>query len=463
MNLLKSLMLLISLVLSAALLFGCDDSGDDSDGNAGTSGSGIGGSGPDDGSGASTASGTGGPTAGNGGPTAGSGGTNDQVGELPECLPQDPPLADPYCHNPRCPIQLAGADPANQPKGNCCNTVDVKLMEDAMSAGETYDLEFAQMVSLGTNNPNLFAPIIEDATRTRQEVGGDVALYRIKGVPRFADIEKDADGNPIPVELTIETGPGKLNCDGTYSFYGPNAAPPPVAAEGIPNDPSRWTTRETTLNYYGPEGEYLFQSSSESDRIRAEAGLRWTPRWDKDGLNLEFGYRFGSLKWKTELMDDHRSCIGSIDKDGAWQRAGTTWTFTLVEEGEMMPIPSIGNQSLCGLFAMGAMGGNCSDSPQSDWTIKPTVYCNDDSYCWIGDPADDTYAQFWQEFYEGEDGCDASGAGEHPCCDPAGLDSTLPACNAYPSVSTFVVAAVNITDERVDDPAEAHSWMENCP
>jgi hypothetical protein len=46
---------------------------------------------------------------------------------------------------------------------------------------------------------------------------------------------------------------------------------------------------------------------------------------------------------------------------------------------------------------------------------------------------------------------DMGATSEGQCCDPLGQSSTLPACNAYRTVGTFVAAAAEITDDPRDD------------
>jgi len=433
--------LLITLTLTVSVV-ACDSEG--SDGGSGTGGA--------SGSGTSRASGT----------------DRDNEETLVECPLEEPPLQDPYCINPACPSfkLLPDLDPKYAPKGNCCNTVDIQRYEASLPEGATYDLEYVLMVNLPSSNLNTMHDMVRESIRDTQEQGGDVTLTRVKNVPRTADIKKDENGNPIPVRVTLEMGnAGKLNCDGTYSFYGPNAAPDPIH-EGPPKDPSRWQKRTVQVDYYGFEADYNF--SIPILDTRTSEGVAWIPRWmpGGEGEKAKLDYEQPVAFVAPHLDNSQRlwGCQGTISSSGNWETVGDAWAFVPVKEASLVS-PSIlkllSGQTVCGLFAMGIGGGDCADIPQAEWTIKPSVYCNADWYCWIGDPNDEFYSEFWNLFFVGEYGCDPNG-GAYTCCDPAATSTELPACNAFISMGAVVQAAVEITDEEINDPAEAASWTPDC-
>ncbi len=431
--------------LLAATALGCGDDDDDSEppSNGGTGATAAGGNGD----------------AGNAG-EGGSGGSDP----LPQCPATDPPYDDPYCINPGCPFSdLPGLTEKNTPKGNCCNTVDVKRREEEMSAGERDDLELAFLSNLPGANPHLMNDLVRDTgLKAKQDIGGDLTLIRIRDVPRTEDHPKDSEGNPEGLALTMQMGAGKINCDGTFSFYGENAAPEPVYPEaGTPDDPGRWAPQSVDVTFYGMQGESLYAVAEETT---ASAGLKWAPRWLNDGSGLEYEMpvRFLYMTMKNSDLDSHYSCLGMRTAQEDWDAVGIFWAFVPMEETKSITAPLLLGQTICGLFAKGYGGGDCDDA-QSTWASQPPAYCDENTgFCWMGDPDADFYDEFWADAYEGQDGCDPSGAGDRPCCDPAAEDDTLAACNAFPYVGEVVVAAVDITDGPVDDPDDAISIVSLC-
>ncbi len=389
---------------------------------------------------------------------------NRNQSSIDMCPAENPPYDDPYCFNPECPFSdLPGLTEENMPKGNCCNTVDVKRMEDEMTSGETYDLEMAYLSNLPLANPNLTNPLVRDTgLMLTQDIGADLTLIRIQDVPRTEDHPTDGDGNPEGISLTIQMGAGKVNCDGTFSFYGPDSAPPPIHPEaGIPDDPGRWAPASVPVTFYGFRGKYLL-SADEAEV--AAAGLNWAPRWINSGTGLEYELpvRFLYPRMGNDALGSHHSCLGERTTMGDWDPVGIFWAFVPVEQSNLVSTDALMGQSICGLFAKGALQDDCDDA-QSDWSYQPPAYCDEETgYCWMGDPGDEYYDRFWADLYPGEDGCDETGAGDRPCCDPAGEDSSLPACNAFPYIGGVVLAAVDITDEPAGNGDDAISNTNLC-
>jgi hypothetical protein len=379
------------------------------------------------------------------GPESGGAGGDSEV--LTECPIADPPLPDPFCYNVICPLaNLSTISDANKPMGDCCNTVDVRRMEESMPAGARYDLELAIFVNISQNNPNVANEIIQGLIQNSQLSGADITLLRFKQVPRTADMTG-------PVSVTLEMNSGKLNCDGTYSFYGPNGASEPVH-DGPPNDPGRWAKRTLQLDYYGHKAERLVEMPEE-DAIVQAVGLSWVPRWKANSLDYEQSLKF--LSFVLENDPNNWSCYGSMDSNEEWTLSAKLMLFVPIEEAELTLLPDLGMQSQCGLLAKGPLQGDCDDA-QEAWPTKPTGYCDSEGRCWIGDVSDRDYEDFWRELYPGEDGCGPA----HPCCDPAGLSDSLEPCNAFFIRNAAAVAAVDITDEEINDPDEANSYRTNC-
>jgi len=388
------------------------------------------------------------PKGGSGGDESGSGGEDIAYkGPTEECPLEDPPLSDPFCYNTGCPLSnLASVTDENRQMGDCCNTVDVQRREEGMEEGDTYDLEIAFLSNQPKTNPNIANPTIAAMTLTTQLAGGDLILVRIHDVPRTADMD-----GPVTVKMDIFAG--KLNCNGTYSFYGPDAAPKPEH-EGPPNDPGRWVKKTIEVPYNGFEAEQLLTLPS-PEVVANATKLTWSPRFKSDKIDYELPVKFMAPRFK---VGDNWSCFGSIDKAGKWVMTAKLTLFVPVEQAKQTLVPDLMGQTLCGLFAYEPFNKSCDDGPQSEWPEPPNGYCDADDLCWIGDPTDPEYDDFWSEWYEGEDGCGDA----HPCCDPAGVDSTLEPCNAWYIRAVGTAAAVSITDDEINDPSEVFSHRDNC-
>lgn len=376
-----------------------------------------------------------------GGGTSGGGDT-----ERMECpLNSGPPYADSNCYNTQCPMAgLASLDPMNTPMGDCCNTVDIRAIDESMQPNQTYDIELAMLINKPQINPKVAA--VADLIQVTQVMGADVTLIRIKNVPRSADITE-------PVPVTLEMNNGKVNCDGSFSFYGPTAAPMPVH-DGPPSDSARWAKRSFQVSYNGFRADELFVQLSE-DEIAQNTHLSWVPRWNADGIDYEQPVKF--LNFSLKRDNNNYSCYGTLDETGAWKPSAKVTLFIPVAEAKSVKIPALNHQTMCGLMAKGTGAGDCVET-QDQWEIQPTGYCDEQDRCWIGNANDAEYATFWEEFYSGESGCGAA----HPCCDPAGLDATLNPCNAYFMRNSAVVAAINITEYDVPNASQAISYTPDC-
>lgn len=368
-------------------------------------------------------------------------------GEIDACPYTDPPFADPYCYNEVCPTaSITSISATNRPMGDCCNTVDIKRLEESMAPGERYDLKLAILINLNQTNPHLTNAIVQGLFRNSQEQRENVMLIRIKDVPRTADMNKGE-------MVTVEFGSGRFDCKGYYSFYGPNAAVAP-RNDGPPNDPGRWVKRELDAEYNGFNAKVLLTPPSE-ETIASATGLIWLPSW-KDG-HLDFEEPVEFLSFVMENDPSNPSCYGTIDSSGEWTLKSRVTFFVPVSEAKLTLRPDLSLQSHCGFLAKGPLQGEC-DEPQANWSTKPTGYCDEEHRCWIGDPSDREYRDFWDRFYSGALDCGDA----HPCCDPAGEDPTLEPCNAFYMRNAAVIAAVNITADDLDDPSRASSGLSNC-
>lgn len=392
------------------------------------------------------------PEAGAGGAGAPSNGGGTVAGPYnaptTQCEVVNPPMADPYCFNSVCPnAELPGLTDANKPMGDCCNTVDVKLREASMAPGTKYDLEFVFYINLPQSIPNVANPTIQTLLENGQKEGADIFLIRYKDVPRTEDMS-----GPVPV--TVELGTGKLNCDGSYSFYGNGAAPEPVHG-GPPNDPNRWAKKSIEMQYSGFNSEDLATHPPE-DLMASVTQLTWAPRWWQTGINYEQPVKF--LSFVQKVNPNNWSCFGSMDSGEKWSLDAQLTTFVPVAEAEQVTLQELGGQTQCGVFAKGPLQGNC-DNPQSEWPTKPNGYCNAQHVCWVGVAEDPEAAAFWGEFFEGENNC---GSAAHPCCDPTGTDAALQPCNAFYIRNASAIGAVEITDNDITDSSQAVSYKPLC-
>ncbi|MBX3250467.1 MAG: hypothetical protein KF901_25045 [Myxococcales bacterium] len=278
-------------------------------------------------------------------------------GETPEGCP--PPTAAPNC-----------GDMGGQ-MGACCYRASNATRQDAPEY---------RMAQLRLSEPrSLSNAIILNILNQAIEEERFNWLIRVTGA--------DADG-----AVTITTGFGRGNADGTFTFADGDAPGP--------EDPNRWDPQmlEGTLT-----GETVTTGSL--NEVFA------VPVLNTDGTEVILELPLRGFRVIGATMSEERSCIGNRSGNAYCSRDGTVETFIAVEDADGIVNQPPVVARLCWLLSgdLGAGEVECASRPRSEWTIPPNALC-DGGNCTTG------------------------------ACDP------LTDCNAWRVVGGFSAHGVNITE-----------------
>jgi hypothetical protein len=413
------------------VLFGCGDDADD-DGGGGS---------------------------GDAGRDAGGGGTGGSV--------EDP---DPI--NADCPSVVGPFTGEYALKGKCCyrRSNSARLSETA----DTATLEYKANYFVTANHPKTAgSQTIIPTAIDRFDKEEQVVLFRFT-VPR-------KDGEFADGPATIQIGPGRYNCNGTYSFYGDKAAPMATNFK----DPARWELNDTPakVDLSKPGGQQIsaiWETNSNKDlsylpyiKTMADPTTKAKP------LDWETVTRgFNILEWP--MVDDAIDCVGSRQDSSRWTAGAKTVSYGPLEENHKDPIMALGSITLSQLFAFGTIGdrkdmpafnpvsaARCTPGESGcNWVKLPDSLCPSDAdsskwRCHVGyqDKADPNSAptNCTMEAPTGVLDPDKGATSEGQCCDPLAKGTNgLPACNAFRIESNVAAAAVEITD------APAQQIQQNC-
>jgi len=370
--------------------------------------------------------------------------------------------------NPDCPVNAA-AKPYDGPygmKGPCCYRTSNSSRVD-MTVSDMATLEYRISYFNPINHPKTISgPIIVPATVQRFEKEEQHLLFRFK-VPRKNGMFVAGDG-------TAQIGPGRYNCDGTYSFYSDKAAP---ASMGV-TDAARWATTPVAIKFDPTKTKWEEQAHTvwATNINRKPSYLPYVLSSGDKGLEWEAASQGFDIIDMPPITTDPKAlnCVGTRPDDHTWKPGGKTVSYQRLDLNDASAITVLANISLAHLQAFGAMG--TKDDPAYDvlkakrckpgesgciWQKLP------DSLC----PVSDTEMNSWgchlgdTANMNGEDGVktnctmeaptgvldpDKGATSEGQCCDPLAVSTTLPACNAYRLISEIVAGAVKITDAPAD-------------
>jgi hypothetical protein len=218
----------------------------------------------------------------------------------------------------------------------------------------------------------------------------------------------------------IETGSGRFNLDGTYSFL-KNAAPP----GNLSDDPARWDSVSVPARYD--------PAAAEGDRFvpldpDLAPRLLLTPEWQPNG-KLDYELTQVAPRVLTMTLDDDLNCIGARGDQTRWVSLNEIESFVPIDVASRSILNA--GWSLCTSLAFG-------------YVETPTALCVN-GVCYVGDPTD----------VAADCRVDPNSMTDtRPiCCDPLGADPVLPACNAFHVRARYVAAAVEITDTPVGNGA----------
>ena len=357
--------------------------------------------------------------------------------------------------NEECPLNDVGPNEGPYAmKGACCYRTSNKARIDKQAAQRTleYRLPYFLLINhLMTIDPALFATITIDRFENEEQ---NVLL-------RFELPQKDGELVEGPGKVKI--GPGRYNCDGTYSFYGEQAAP------SDSGQADRWFVPEIDLEVTDPEATDqalvsapFKQSLSVRNRASFLPYLGAAPNYDLDWEGQSQGFNFLDLP----IGEDNYDCIGSRDGSN-WKPGGKSVAFARVDLNEAGTIDLL-SISFCQLMAFGAR----ADAPSCQaprcmpgesgcpWVRLPDSLCpvtDDDKAKWgchlgYGDNPDNAPLELNCSAEAPDDVDPDNGTTEGQCCDPLGREgSGLPACNAWAQINEFVAAAVEITDKPANE------------
>lgn len=426
-------------------------------GVGGTSGtSGAGGSGGTSGVGTSGMGGTGG-TAVTGG--TGGTGTSGSGGDDGMCINSGETNFD-------CPFNLPPIMGSCAPAGECCHRSSNIAKEALLGPNDPLVLEYRlEYVEIYNHPLSIGLPDLVRTANQRADVcaGEQCLLWRFTA-PREG-------GALIAGDAEVEIGVGAYNCDGTYSYYGPNVAPDRTAEIGE-NDPGRWQA-VTVPAHHDPakEGTERFKIPFTTNKNReisrsiflfpADNTLDW--ELASSGFNIT----------SFDTSEAAKDCMGAREGFG-WEAVMGFVSYSPIV-GNDKDISNQINQTYCSLLAFGLLpegkkdtscfidrcmpdGGVFGDGG-CDWLKVPDSLCPETEEdralygCHLGaegNPNGDTdYPETVNCTAEKPTAPldpDTGATSEGQCCDPLGVSTTLPACNSYRTLGKFVAAAAEITD-----------------
>ena len=429
------------LILSTGAGVGCSSGGDDGDdtpsGGAGTGS-------------ASMPSTTGGSGSGNtAGSTAGG-------GSQFECVNKDEINLD-------CPFNLPPISGSCAPAGSCChrasNTAKIAKLGPDDPAELEYRLNFVDV----TNHPmSIGNPVLVMGAAARADIcsGEQCLLWRFT-VPRKG-------GQWVPGAGEAEIGIGGYNCDGTYSFYGPKAAPDRSKEIGQ-SDPGRWQAVKVP-SVVDPTKDgiarYKIPFATNKNREVARSIFLWPADNTIDWELASSGFEITEL----DTSETGQDCIGAREGFG-WSTKGGFVAYSPLA-GNEKDISNLISQSYCSLLSFGLLpeGKKQTDclttvrcmpgSAGCPWIKLPDSLCPADDAeranfgCHLGAEGNPNNEMGYPTTLK----CtpdkptapldpDMGATSDGQCCDPLGMSATLPACNAYRTTGVFVAAAAEITKD----------------
>jgi hypothetical protein len=450
----------IALLLFVGASSACSK-GDDDDGagtNTGTGGSSVGTSGSgSSGSGASGsgASGSGASGKGNAGEQSGASGKG---GDELMCV-------NPGMVNSTCPTNLPPITGSCAPHGDCCyrtsNTARIAALGPDDTAVLEYRLNFVDI----TNHPLTVGTrdLMNSAVQRADVCSGEQCLLWRMTIPRQG-------GKFIKGASEVEIGVGAYNCDGTYSFYGPNAAPDRSSDVGE-SDPGRWQAVKVPAEF-DPDKQgidrFHIPWATNKNREVARSIFIWPSDYTIDWELASSGFEITQLD-TSEAGED---CQGSRDRI-KWATVDGFVSYSPLK-GNDKDISNQTQQTYCSLLAFGVLpeGMKNTDcittarcmpgSANCLWKKLPDSLCpdNDDERKIFGCHLGDTANLNAEMGYPATLKCtpekpttpldpDMGATSDGQCCDPLGQSTTLPACNAFRTVGKFVAAAAEITDDPI--------------
>lgn len=396
--------------------------------------------------------GSGGAIAGTGGAGSGGGGSGG-----------DPLLVNRGEINLDCPGP-GPHDGEGAPRGACCHRASNIAREEMLGPNDDGAITYRVQSTLTVNHPLTIGEMtLEGVSLMRSDNEEQDLLWSFGG--------QRENGEEVAGEGYIQIGSGRYNCDGTYSYFGENAAP----KRGIPgrDDPARWAPTRVKGQVDPTKTGRARITTQFADQM-GQRQLAYTPFLNSADLSLGFelatmGYDIDEIATEGEARD----CIGSRES-GVWKSGGTFHLYTPIEPNSYEGITLLNGEKYCQLVAFGinpmapdCLGERCMPGTDGcEWKKLPDSLCPTTPEeqalwgCHIGYENNPDTAEYpnhstancTQEAPTGP--VDLAAGEKAQCCDPLGKSATLPACNAYLLIQSYVAAAAAITEEKADKTFE---------
>ena len=371
-----------------------------------------------------------------------------------------------------CPFNLPPIMGSCAPHGACCQRASNNAKIAALGPDEPMVLEYRlNYVDIYNHPLSVGLPDLMRTANQRADVcaGEQCLLWRFTA-PRQG-------GALVAGAGQVEIGIGAYNCDGTFSFYGPNAAPDRSAEIGE-SDPGRWQSVSVPAEFdpdkQGKERFHIPWATNENRKIArsiflfpADNSIDW--ELASSGFDIT----------EIDTSEAGQDCMGARDGFG-WSTVNGFVAYSPLV-GNDKDISNQINQTYCSLLAFGLLPEgmkekDCLNTPRCmpdggtfgdggcDWIKVPDSLCPVDEAeralfgCHLGaegnpnaEPEYPASLNCTQEAPAAPLDPDMGATSAGQCCDPLGQSATLPACNAFRTVGKFVAAAVEITDDPRND------------
>ena len=365
-----------------------------------------------------------------------------------------------------CPFNLPPINGSCAPAGECCHRASNRAKIAALGPDEPAVIEYRLNYVDVVNHPQTIGhPTLVMGANSRADIcsGEQCLLWRFT--------EPRQGGEFVQGAGSAEIGVGAYNCDGTYSFYGAEAAP--ERAESTDKDPGRWQSvtvpTEVDPARQGAQRHHIPWATNRNREV-ARSIFVWPADNTIDWELATSGFEVTEF----DTSEAARDCMGSRDRFD-WSTVGGFVSYSPID-GNDTDISNLISQTYCSLLAFGLLPEGKKDMSCKDTTrcMPGTADCPwiklPDSLCPTTEAEQAIFGCHLgaegnpngEEGYPEELNCSgdapttaldpdmgASSLGQ--CCDPLGQSTTLPACNAYRTVQEFVAAAAEITDEPRND------------
>jgi hypothetical protein len=357
-------------------------------------------------------------------------------------------------------------------KGMCCHRASNAKKETMLGPDDDLVLEYRVQYSNTLNHPlSIGTKSLANLTTTRYEQEQQSLLFRYE-LPRKGGMEVSGMG-----KLTI--GVGRYNCDGTYSYYGATAAPKVM---GFNEDQGRWQPTTTMMTVdASKQGRDRTTIAFADNKNRA---LTYTPFLDT--ASFKYDWELINQGFDIQTIDTTaagRDCQGTRTDMKLWDTDKTYIVYTPLDSNNVSPITPLAGQTYAQLVAFGPfvstveVGGamatkRCMPLPCAGmkdcackWVKLPDSYCPTTDAdqklfgCHLGAMGNPNGEMGYPADADLKCTPDAPTTVQDPaaggmvgqCCDALGTSTTLPACNAYRLIQSYVAAAAEITDDPSND------------